>query len=74
MIGPIDAIQEQSFPPWNSIGKVGFYMLLLLQGAVWWGCDPTRHFRQSQAELQQQAIRAAVQIQLRRPGIKCAGW
>jgi hypothetical protein len=27
MIGPIDAIPEQSFPSRNSIGKVGFYVL-----------------------------------------------
>jgi hypothetical protein len=27
IIGPINAISEQSFPPRNSIRKVGFYVL-----------------------------------------------
>jgi hypothetical protein len=52
MIGPIDAIPEQSFPPRNSIRKVGFYVL---QHVVWWGCVPTRHFRQTATQLQRGA-------------------
>jgi hypothetical protein len=63
MIGPIDAIPEQSFPPRNSIGKVGFYVL---QQAVWWGCDPTRHFRQTQAELRPSSNCDSI--------INCIGW
>jgi hypothetical protein len=66
MIGPIDAILEQSFPPRNSIRKVGFYVL---QHVVWWGCHPTRHFRQTQAELRPSRIVTAEYSRS-----NCIGW
>ena len=52
IIGLINATLEQSFPPRNSIRKVGC-CVLLLQREVWWGCAPTQHFRQTQLEFQQ---------------------
>ena len=52
MTGPINAMLEQSFPPRNSIGKVGC-CVLLLQSAVLVGSRPNPTFQaEMQAELQ----------------------
>ena len=76
MIGPINATLEQSFPPRNSIRKVGC-CVLLSRRAVWWGCGQTRYFRQTPTELQlrqSQSRRpdtiAQARIKLRRPAGK----
>src|SRR5277367_1298887 len=70
--GPINATLEQSFPPRNSIGKVGC-CVLLLQSAVLVGSHPNPTFQADTCRIAMSNTVAQARTQLHKVRHSCIG-